>query len=85
MVLLTGAAELVADEIMSLGLEMDYFEREAAQDGAGITCVRVDVDDKQPEQVSGDIQAALAELIGTTPELAGWLGAERQPDGALRR
>lgn len=71
-VLLTGAAELVVDEIMSLDLEMDYFEREVAQDGAGITCVRVDLGGKPPEQVSGDIAAALAELLGTTPELSGW-------------
>lgn len=71
-VLLTGAAELVADEIMSLDLEMEYFTREATQDGAGITCIRVDPGDKPPAEVSGDIQAALAELLGATPELVDW-------------
>jgi hypothetical protein len=71
-VLLTGAAELVGDAILDLGLEMDFYQREVAQDGAGVTCVRVEFGDESPAQVSSDIQAALATLIGATPELAGW-------------
>jgi hypothetical protein len=71
-VLLTGAAELVGDAILDLGLEMDSYQREVAQDGAGVTCARVEFGDESPAQVSSDIQAALASLIGATPELAGW-------------
>jgi hypothetical protein len=71
-VLLTGAAELVGDAILDLGLEMDYYQREIAQDGAGVTCVRVELADESPARVSSDIQAALASLLDATPELAGW-------------
>jgi hypothetical protein len=71
-VLLTGAAELVGDAILDLGLEMDYYQREVAQDGAGVTCVRVELADESPAQVSSDIQASLASLLNATPELAGW-------------
>ena len=71
-VLLTGAAELVADAILDLDLEMDYYQREVAQDGAGITCVRIELGDKAAARVTSDIQAALASLLGAHPELAGW-------------
>jgi hypothetical protein len=71
-VLLTGAAELVVDAIFGLDLEMGYFEREVGQDGAGVTCVGVELEDELPEQMSHQIQAALANLIEGTPELAGW-------------
>ena len=71
-VLLTGAAELVADTILDLDLEMDYFQREVADNGAGVTCVRVELEDELPEQVSRRIQIALADLVEETPELAGW-------------
>jgi hypothetical protein len=71
-VLLTGAAELVGDAILDLGLEMEFYQREVAQDGAGVTCVRVEVEDQSPAQVSSEIQAALAGLLRTHPELAGW-------------
>lgn len=71
-VLLTGAAELVADTIFSLDVEMDYFQREVAQDGAGVTCVKVELEDELPEQMSHRIQTVLGNLIEKTPELAGW-------------
>jgi hypothetical protein len=71
-VLLTGAAELVGDAILDLGLEMDYYQREVGQDGAGVTCVQVELEDESPAQVSSQIQAALAGLLGAQPELAGW-------------
>jgi hypothetical protein len=71
-VLLTGAAELVADTVLDLGLEMDYFQREVDHTGAGVTCVRVDLGDELPEQVSRRIQIALAGLVRETPELADW-------------
>jgi hypothetical protein len=71
-VLLTGAAELVADAILDLGLEMDFYQREASEDGAGVTCVRIELGDESPAHVSGSIQAAVASLLAATPELAGW-------------
>jgi hypothetical protein len=71
-VLLTGGAELVADTIFDLDVEMDYVEREAGHDGAGVTCGRVELGDEQPAQMSCRIQTALANLIEETPELAGW-------------
>jgi hypothetical protein len=71
-VLLTGAAELVGGVILDLGLEMEYFLREVAQDGAGVTCVRVEFEDESPARVSSDVRAALASLLDATPELAGW-------------
>lgn len=71
-VLLTGAAELVADTILDLDVEMDYFQREVAHNGAGVTCVRVELKDELPEQMSRRIQIALADVIGETPELTDW-------------
>ena len=47
-VLLTGAAELVGNAILDLGLETDFYQREVAQDGAGVTCVRVEFGDESP-------------------------------------
>jgi hypothetical protein len=71
-VLLTGAAELVADTIFDLDVEMEYFQRGVADDGAGVTCVRIELEGELPEQMSQRIQTALANLIEGTPELAGW-------------
>lgn len=71
-VLLTGAAELVSDTIFDLDLEMDYFLRDIDVDGAGVTCVNVELDDELPEQLSRRMQNALEHLIEETPELAGW-------------
>jgi hypothetical protein len=71
-VLLTGAAELVADTILDLDVEMDYFEREVALDGAGVTCIKVELENELPEEMSQRIQAALANLIDGTQELTGW-------------
>jgi hypothetical protein len=80
-VLLTGAAELVGDAILDLGLEMEFYQREAAQDGAGVTCVRVEFGDQSPAQVSGEIRAALAGLLSAHPELAGWTQSVTVLDG----
>jgi hypothetical protein len=71
-VLLTGAAELVADAILDLELAFDHFMREVAQDGAGITCVQLDLADESLEEVQAHIQSALVNLIEETPELTGW-------------
>jgi hypothetical protein len=71
-VLLTGAAELVADTVLDINLEMDYFQREVAQDGSGITCVRVELEDERAEQLVRRIELALAQLIEETSELTGW-------------
>jgi hypothetical protein len=71
-VLLTGAAELVMETVLDLGIETDYFQREVAPDGAGVTCVNVQLKDEQPEQVSLRIRTALANLVEQTQELAGW-------------
>lgn len=45
--LLTGASEFVAGACMDLDIEGDYFTQEVAQDGAGVTCVRLDLCDVQ--------------------------------------
>jgi hypothetical protein len=58
--------------VLDLDLEMGYYQREAAQDGSGITCVRVELDDELPDQLVHRIEIALAGLIEKTPELAGW-------------
>jgi hypothetical protein len=71
-VLLTGAAELVGDAILGLGLEMDYYQRDTEPDGAGVTCVQVELDDDSRAQVSGQIRVALASVLDAQPELAGW-------------
>jgi len=71
-VLLAGAAEFVTDAILELDLDIDYFQREADQSGAGVTCVRVELGSELPEQLSRRIETALANLIDATPELAGW-------------
>jgi hypothetical protein len=71
-VLLTGAAELVADRIFDLDIEMSYVQREVGDDGAGVLCVRVELVEELPGQMSRRIQTALANLIEATPELAGW-------------
>lgn len=71
-VLLTGAAELVSDKIFDLDLEMDYFQREIDFDGAGVTCINVQLEDELPGQLSGRVQLGLGCLIEETPELAGW-------------
>lgn len=71
-VLLTGAAELVADAILDLELEINYFQREVAQDGAGVTCVLAELADKSLEDVQRQIRSALADLLKETPELTGW-------------
>lgn len=70
-VLLTGAAELVADAILDLDLEMDHFQREVAQDGSGITRVKVELQDELPDQLARRIEISLANLIRETAELAG--------------
>ena len=72
LLLLTGAAELVTDAILGLYLELDYVQREVSQDGAGVRCVRVDPDDEPLDEVQRRIWSALADLIASTPELAGW-------------
>ncbi|MGI8450665.1 MAG: hypothetical protein ACR2MP_26500 [Streptosporangiaceae bacterium] len=72
LLLLTGAAELVTDAILDLELEIDYLQREVSQDGAGVTCVRVDPEDESLDEVQRRIWSALEELIASTPELAGW-------------
>ena len=71
-VLLTGAAELVTDAILDLELDVDYVQREVTQDGAGITCVRVDLAGGLLEEVQHRIENALVTLIEETSELAGW-------------
>src|SRR3981189_2072178 len=72
LLLLTGAAELVTEAILDLRLELDYVQREVSQDGAGVTCVRVDPEDGSLDDVQRRIRSALADLIEGTPELAGW-------------
>ena len=72
LLLLTGAAELVTDAILGLYLELDYVQREVSQDGAGVRCVRVDPEDEPLDEVQRRIWSALADLIASTPELAGW-------------
>src|SRR3984957_16118114 len=72
LLLLTGAAELVTDAILGLYLELDYVQREVSQDGAGVRCVRVDPEDEPLHEVQRRIWSALADLIASTPELAGW-------------
>jgi hypothetical protein len=72
LLVLTGAAELVTDAIMDLELELDYVQREVSQDGAGVTCVGVDPEDESLDEVQRRICSALADLIASTPELAGW-------------
>lgn len=72
LLLLTGAAELVTDAILDLELELDYVQREVSQEGAGVTCVRVDPEDESLDDVQRRILSALADLIEDTPELAGW-------------
>jgi hypothetical protein len=74
-VLLTGAAELVADTILDLDVEMDYLQREVAPDGAGVTCIKVELETELPEQMSRRIQTALANLIEETQELTGWISS----------
>ena len=76
-VLLTGAGELVTDAILDLELEIDHFRREVAQDGAGITCVRVDLTDESLEEVQRRIQHALVNLTEGTPELTSWASRVR--------
>ena len=71
-VLLTGAAEFVADAILDLDLEIDHFRREVAQDGAGITGVRINLNDETIGEVQDRMREALADLIRETAELAGW-------------
>jgi hypothetical protein len=71
-VLLTGAAELVAETIFDLDVDMSYVQREVGNDAAGVICVRVELVDELPEHLSSRIQTALATMIEGTPELAGW-------------
>lgn len=81
-VLLTGAAELVAEAILELELEFDHCVREVDQDGAGVTCIAVDADEEPVEVIRHRIERALVELVGQTPELAGWqarVSAARSP------
>src|ERR1700733_10631224 len=72
LLLLPGAAELVTDAILGLYLELDYVQREVSQDGAGVRCVRGDPEDEPLDEVQRRIWSALADLIASTPELAGW-------------
>lgn len=72
LLVLTGAAELVTDAVLDLELEIDYFQREVSQDGAGVTCVRVDPEDESLHDVQRRIWSALGDIIDGTPELAGW-------------
>lgn len=76
-VLLTGAAELVTDAILDLELDLDYVQREVAQDAAGITCVRVDPAGESLEEVQHRIENALVTLIEETSELADWTSRVR--------
>src|SRR3984885_12318639 len=83
LLVLTGAAELVTDAIMDLELDLDYVQREVSQDGAGVTCVGVDPEDESLDEVQRRICSALADLIASTPELAGWTPRELDDIEAL--
>ena len=72
LVLRTGAATLVADTILELEFESDYFQHEVDADGAGITCVGVQLADQSLAQMQERFRTALEDLIEETPELAGW-------------
>jgi hypothetical protein len=54
-----------------LGLDVDHFQREVTQDGAGIRCVRVDLAGESREEVQHRIENALVNLIEETSELTG--------------
>lgn len=71
-VLLTGAAQLVADAIADLDLEFEYYVRHADQDGAGVTCMRIDLTDDPVEAVQHSVERALIGLIERNSELEGW-------------
>jgi hypothetical protein len=72
LLLLTGAAELVTDAVLDLALELDYLQRQVSQNSAGVMCVQVDPEDESLDDVQRRIWSALADLITSTPELAGW-------------
>lgn len=82
LLLLTGAAELVTDAVLDLELEIDYLQREVSQDGAGVTCVRVDPEDESLDDVQRRIWSALEDLIASTPELVGWTPRVRLGEAA---
>ena len=71
-VLLTGAAEMVADAIFELGMEFGHYMREVDQAGAGITCIAIDADEGPVDATRQRIELALVDLIEQTPELLGW-------------
>jgi hypothetical protein len=70
LLLLTGAAELLTDAILDLYLELDSVRREVSQDGAGVTCVRVDPEDEPLDEVQRRIRSALAAQARTRRKTA---------------
>ena len=71
-VLLTGAAEFVAEAVLDLDLEFDHYVREVGEDGAGITCIGFEIGNTTAESTWLRIERALMELVERIPELAGW-------------
>ncbi len=71
-VLLTDAGEFVADAVLDLDLEFDHYVREVGEDGAGITCIGLEIENEAAEPTRLRVERALMELVKKVPELAGW-------------